>query len=147
MTPSFPENYISHIPALQVLMKLGYSYLPPVDALRVRGGRLGNVLLDELQEEQLRKINTINYNGKTYPFSDDNIHKAMRLLRDYPRDVGLVHQIEWLYNLLNLGESFKENLEALCTFLWREGKNRLVGKKAKLHYCPWNYCPFITLNC
>lgn len=115
MTPSFLENHISQIPALQVLMKLGNDYLPPAEALRMRGGRLSNVLLEEVLEEQLRKINTINYRGKTYSFSDDNIHKAMRMLRDYPRDVGLVYQSEWLYNLLNLGESFKENLDGNLT--------------------------------
>ncbi|SHJ13692.1 type I restriction enzyme, R subunit [Rubritalea squalenifaciens DSM 18772] len=115
MTPSFLENHISQIPALQLLVKMGYRYLPPAEALRLRGGKLSNVLLDEVLETQLRKINTINYKGKIYQFSEDNIQKAIRLLRDYPRDVGLVQQSEWLYNLLNLGESFKENLDGNLT--------------------------------
>jgi len=32
-TPSFKEEYISQIPALQLLMQLGFTYLPPPAAL------------------------------------------------------------------------------------------------------------------
>ena len=123
-TPSFLENHISQIPAIQVLCNLGYTYLTPDEVRHQRGGKLSNVLLEGILEAQLRKINTINYKGKTYPFSDDNIHKAIRLLKDYPRDVGLVQQNEWVYHLLNLGESFKETLDGNLT-------------SPQLHYIDW----------
>jgi type I restriction enzyme R subunit len=114
-TPSFLENHISQIPALQVLCNLGYQYLTPEEVSRQRRGKLSNVILEDILEAQLRKINTINYKGETYSFSDDNIQKAIRLLKDYPRDVGLVQQNEWVYHLLNLGESFKETLDGNIT--------------------------------
>ena len=47
MTDSFRfnEKYLSQIPALQLLVNLGFTYLPPDEALAERGGRLANVLL------------------------------------------------------------------------------------------------------
>jgi type I restriction enzyme R subunit len=112
-TPSFLENHISQIPALQVLCNLGYSYLTSDEVEKERRGKLSNVILEDILEAQLRKINTINHKGNTYKFSDDNIQRAMKLLREYPRDVGIVQQSEWVYNLLNLGESFKETLDGI----------------------------------
>ena len=111
MTPSFLENHISQIPALQVLCNLGYTYLSPSEVEKQRSGKLSNVFLEDVLESQLRKINTIHYKGKSHQFSDENIQRAMKLLREYPRDVGLVQQSEWIYHLLNLGESFKETID------------------------------------
>jgi type I restriction enzyme R subunit len=38
-TPSFREDDISQIPALQTLIKLGYIYLSPAEAIQARGGK------------------------------------------------------------------------------------------------------------
>ena len=43
-TPSFNEDDISQIPALQLLQNLGYTYLTPEEALALRGGRMSAVL-------------------------------------------------------------------------------------------------------
>ena len=40
----FNEKYLSQIPALQLLINLGFEYLPPDQALKARGRRLGNLL-------------------------------------------------------------------------------------------------------
>lgn len=42
LTPSFKEDHISHIPALQFLMKLGYRYLTPEQALAASIGKNRN---------------------------------------------------------------------------------------------------------
>ena len=39
MNLSFKEDHISQIPALQLLKKLGYTYLSPDEALAMRGGK------------------------------------------------------------------------------------------------------------
>ena len=44
-TPSFQEDLISQLPALELLQKLGYEYLSPEEAVDARGGRLSGVLL------------------------------------------------------------------------------------------------------
>ena len=53
----FNEKYLSQIPALQALIKLGYTYISPSQALKHRKGNLGNVLLEDVLEGQLRKLN------------------------------------------------------------------------------------------
>ena len=47
-TPTFKEEYISQIPALQLLMQLGFQYLSQEEALAARGGKRSNVLLTEV---------------------------------------------------------------------------------------------------
>ena len=42
-TPSFKEDHISQIPALQMLVNLGYTYLSLAEADRQRGGKTNNV--------------------------------------------------------------------------------------------------------
>lgn len=107
--PSFLEDRISQIPALQVLQNLGYEYIPPEEAFRLRGGKLSNVILDEVLEQQLRTINVIRFKGKEYPFSNVNISNAIRALKDFPYD-GLVQTNERIYDLLCLGKSFEETI-------------------------------------
>ena len=47
------EKYQSQIPALQLLVALGFRPLSGTEALALRGGRLRNVVLDEVLTEQL----------------------------------------------------------------------------------------------
>ncbi len=55
-TPSFKEDHISQIPALQLLQKLGYTYLSPAEAEKLRGGKTSNVLLEDILRTQLKEI-------------------------------------------------------------------------------------------
>jgi len=55
-TPSFREELISQIPALQLLMGLGYEYLTPDDALAKRGGKFRNVILEDVLLNWLRGV-------------------------------------------------------------------------------------------
>ena len=57
----FNEEYLSQIPALQLLINLGYQYLSPSKALKERRAKLSNVLLEEILAHQLKKINRIGY--------------------------------------------------------------------------------------
>ena len=59
----FNEKYLSQIPALQLLINLGFKYLTPDQALAARGGKTGNVLLEEVLRERLKKNNRIQYKG------------------------------------------------------------------------------------
>ena len=43
-TPSFKEDHISQIPAIQLLQRLGYSYLTQEEALSLRGGKTTQIL-------------------------------------------------------------------------------------------------------
>lgn len=108
-TPSFREELISQIPAIQLLRALGYTYLNPEQALAARG-RLSNVLLDDVLAAQLRKLNHIRYKGRVYQFSEDNIQEAIRRLKNEPYD-GLVRTSEKIYDLLTLGISLPQTID------------------------------------
>ncbi|GEM55350.1 hypothetical protein B0A58_09570 [Flavobacterium branchiophilum NBRC 15030 = ATCC 35035] len=41
-TPSYIEDHISQIPALQLLIKMRYHYIAPEEALELLGGRTSN---------------------------------------------------------------------------------------------------------
>jgi type I restriction enzyme R subunit len=108
--PSFKEDHISQIPALQMLMKLGYRYLTPDEALEARGNRSSNVLLETILKKQLREINKIEYKGKEFPFSDTNINTAILALRDLPLQDGFMAASQAFYDLVTLGKSLEQNV-------------------------------------
>jgi type I restriction enzyme R subunit len=108
-TPSFLEDRISQIPALQLLQNLGYVYLRPQEVFLERKGRLSNFLLEDVLEKQLRRLNRIRFKGSEYEFSDANIQAAIETLKDVPFD-GLVRTSEKIYDLLSLGKSFEQTV-------------------------------------
>ncbi len=107
--PSFKEDHISQIPALQLLQRFGWKYLSPDEAVAARGGKLSSVLLDTVLVDQLRKLNQIEFKGETHPFSESNIHSAILALKDVVYD-GLVRTNEKIYDLLVLGKSLPQTI-------------------------------------
>jgi len=108
--PSFREELISQIPALQLLTAMGYTYLTPGEALALRGGKRNNVVLTGVLEPWLKAHNAVTFKGQTYAFSEANIRQAIQTLTDEPFD-GLVRTNEKLYELLTLGTSLKQTIE------------------------------------
>src|SRR6266446_5090816 len=108
-TPSFQEDHASQVPALQLLQNLGFTYLRPQEAFLERKGKLGNVLLEGILAEQLRRLNRIKYRGQEYPFSEANIQAATQALKDVPFD-GLIRTSEQIYDLLVLGKAMEETV-------------------------------------
>ena len=106
----FDEKYLSQIPALQVLINLGYQYLTPAEALTARGGKTSSVLLDEVLREQLKKLNRIQHKGGIYLFSEENIQSAIQRLKNVKYD-GLLKTNEAVYDLLTLGVSLEQSIE------------------------------------
>lgn len=109
-TPSFQEDLISQLPALELLQKLGYDYLTSDQTVSARGGRLANVVLDQVLAEQLRRQNIIRFKGREYPFSEGNILAAVQALKDVVDD-GLLLTNEKVYDLLCLGKSLQQSIE------------------------------------
>ncbi len=109
-TPDYREASISQLPALKLLMALGYDYLSPEEALRLRGGRPAQPVLTEVLAGQLRALNRFTYKGQTHPFSDAAIAEAIRRLTDEPYD-GLIPTSERLYDLLTLGTAINQTVQ------------------------------------
>ena len=109
---SFKEDHISQIPALQTLMKLGYEYLTPDEALAMRGGKTSNVLLEDVLRSQLRRINSIRVNrNREELFSEQNIENGVLAMRNVPMENGYVSGNEAVYNMLTLGKAFEQSID------------------------------------
>lgn len=104
------EKYLSQIPALQQLIKLGYTYLSPESALRERNGKTSNVLLENILRESLKRLNRIQYKGGNYLFSEENIQSAVQKLKNVKYD-GLLKTNESIYDLITLGTALEQNIE------------------------------------
>jgi type I restriction enzyme R subunit len=132
----FDEKYLSQIPALQVLVNLGYQHLTPSEALAARGGRAGNVLLEEILREQLKKLNRIQHKGGSYLFSEENIQSAIQRLKNVKYD-GLLKTNEAVYDLLTLGVALEQSIEGdLKSFTlnyvdWRNSANNVYHVAAE----------------
>ncbi|MEW5798679.1 MAG: HsdR family type I site-specific deoxyribonuclease [Bacteroidota bacterium] len=110
-TPSFKEDHISQIPAVQFLQNLGFIYLSPDEALKQRGGKTTNVLLEGILRTQLEKINSINYRGNLFGFSPSNIQAGIQALKDVPFQEGYISSCQYVYDLLTLGKSFEQSID------------------------------------
>ena len=111
-TLSFREDHISQIPALQMLMKLGYTYLSPEEALKSRGDKTSNVLLEDILRKQLKEINSIRVSSnKTSIFSDANIEAGIRELKEIPMNEGYISASELVFNLLTLGKALEQSID------------------------------------
>ena len=109
-TPSFQEDHISQVPALQLWQNLGYTYLRPQEVMLQRKGRFSNVLLEGILTEQLRKMNRFTYRGAQHPFTEGNIQAAVQALKDIPFD-GLGGPVNKSMNLLALGKAMEETID------------------------------------
>lgn len=168
-TPSFKEDHISQIPALQLLQKLGYTYLSPGESDKLRGGKASNVLLEDILRKQLKEINAekrISSTKTTY-ISDANIENGIRALKELPMQEGYIHASEALYNLITLGKAFEQSFDGdkksitLQYIDWKNLENNVfhvteeysvLRSTSKEHYRPdlvlfVNGIPFCIIEC
>ncbi|GEO04476.1 DEAD/DEAH box helicase [Adhaeribacter aerolatus] len=166
-TPSFLEDHISQIPALQFLQKVDYTYLTTEEALEMRGGKTTAVLLEGVLREQLESINRITYKGESHEFAVSNIKAGIQALKDVPMQEGYMASCEYVYNLLTLGKSLEQSIEGdkksytLQYINWQEwNKNvfhvteeySVMRAASKEHYRPdivlfVNGIPFCIIEC
>ena len=104
------EKITSQLPALQLLIGLGFEFLTPAEALRERKGRTSNVLLEDILRGQLKEINRIRYKGGEYLFSEENVQSAIQKLKNIKYD-GLLKTNEAIYDLLILGTAMEQTIE------------------------------------
>jgi type I restriction enzyme R subunit len=128
MTPSFREDPMSQLPAVELLVNLGWEYLTPAEAMALRDGRRRAVILEEVLRSKLRELNSFNYKGKTYPFGDAAIETGIDAVVSI-RDEGLVPTNHRIYDLLTLGKSTEQFAEGnpvnpqLRYFDWENPEN------------------------
>ncbi len=104
----YNEKIVSQQPAIDLLKKMGYTYISPTQCLEQRGNKY-NVILKDILRQQLIKINSYKFANKENKFSLNNIEKAITDL-DEPLIEGLVRTNEKIYNYLLYGKSYVENV-------------------------------------
>ena len=105
---AYLEDNISKYPAIELLKKLGYTYLSPEECEAQRGG-LYNVVLKDILRSQLNRLNSYSFGGEEQKFSVENIERAVDEI-DEPLADNLVVSSEKIYNDIMLGRSYPETL-------------------------------------
>jgi type I restriction enzyme R subunit len=105
------EKYLCQIPAMQVLMRLGYTCLPQKEAT-VERGREKEVLLTDILTEQILRINSFTYRGNRYSFNRGDAEEAIRRLKPSPvEQKGLLRTNQDIYDLLLLGTAVEKVID------------------------------------
>jgi type I restriction enzyme R subunit len=110
-TPAYHEDDVSQIPALLFLHNLGYEYLTPAEATKLRGGRETQVLLTDVLADQLRKLNRVRYRGEDLPFTEAAIAEAIRQLRDVDQGNGLLQTNAAVWEMLRNPPSHEQTIQ------------------------------------
>lgn len=109
LPPAWLEDDLSQLPALQLLQVLGWTYLSPDEALALREGREGNVLLSGVLAGWIREHNAVEKLDKRHPLSEANVLAAIQAVREPANDT-LLRSNEQAYHLLRLGKSIDQVL-------------------------------------
>ncbi len=103
------ETISSQIPAIDLLQKIGYTYLTPAAALAHRQGKRAKIVLEDILTAQLHKLNSISTRGQTHAFSEANIQKAVAAISQFNYDA-LYTTSQQLYDLITLGKSIEQTV-------------------------------------
>ena len=71
--PSYLEKVQSQLPALQLLMQMGWEYLTPEETVNLRGGRLGSFILEPILLDHIRNHCRYEFKGAIHPFTENAI--------------------------------------------------------------------------
>ena len=111
-TLSFKEDHISQLPALKMLINLGYNYIHPEEALKARNGKFSNVLLEPILKQQLQKINSVKISSsKTSEFTEANIEAGILALKEVSMAEGYISASEKVYELITLGKALEQSID------------------------------------
>lgn len=105
-TPQTSEAYASHIPALHILMAMGWTFMSRAACLQARGGTANVVIKGALIEHLKRQ--TFTHKGQAYPLSTNAIDQIVREVTAPALNEGLETANERLYDLMTLGVTVTE---------------------------------------
>jgi type I restriction enzyme R subunit len=107
------ESLTSQSQALHLCMRLGYTLLTPDEALRMRGGRLSEVLLTDVTRQFLQSRATFEVRGKAHPFSAASIEKGIEILRRIDDTAGLSLANKAKYLQICFSPSIEETVDGV----------------------------------
>ena len=107
-TPSFQEDHISQVPALQLLQNLGYTYLRPQEVILQRKGRFSNVLLEGILTEQLPQDEPHHLPGRAARVHGSATSRRRCRRSRTSRSTGWCGPASKIYDLLALGKALEQ---------------------------------------
>jgi len=96
---NFDEAKQSQLTFIELLVNLGYKYLPVAEALRQRGGDTSNFILTNIAVKKLMEINSYEVDGVNYKFSEKDIRDAIDELEHLQYE-GLIDTSQKIYNII-----------------------------------------------
>lgn len=98
----FQEEYSAKLPALALLTNLGWSFLPPSQALIARDGKQDQVVLRQILRKELSK-RKFTFAGQEYPISAKSVDNLIAEICSPALNEGLLTANEKMYNHLFYG--------------------------------------------
>lgn len=105
-TPDTREEAAAKLPALHVLMAMGWEYLSPSDCLALRGS-VHAVLLNDVLRDHLGQHRYL-YKGKMHNLSPQGINSIIRVISSTGLSEGLLPANKAIYQHLTLGITITE---------------------------------------
>lgn len=109
---NFDEAKQSQLPAIELLVNMGYTYISSEEVLRQRRDDPSNFLLTDIAASKLMEINEYEIAGKKYKFSEKEVRDAIDELEHIQYE-GLVDTSQKIYNMImptSGGKTIKVNV-------------------------------------
>ena len=107
MIPNTTEKQIQNN-TIELFQKMGYTFIPR-DKIKNYKNK-NEIILKDILKSQLNKINSFEYKGKTYKFSERNIENAIKNL-DVFMNEGLNKTNQKITDMITLPNSYTEYLD------------------------------------
>ena len=89
----------SQLPLVEMLVNLGYRYIPVSEVMRERGGDTSKFILRETALRKFSEINSYEHQGQTYKFSGADIAQVIDELENIPVE-GLIDTSKKVYGMI-----------------------------------------------
>ena len=131
--PDYTERVQCQLPALHLLMQLGWQYLTPAECAKLRGERLGSTILELILDRHIRERCRFEFKGQSRSFTENAVVNAVQALKAF-RATGATHQNEQAYDLLCLGTDVPQTVDG-------------DTKSFKINYIDWKNPANNTYHC
>lgn len=99
ISANFDEARQSQLPFVELLISMGYTYLPTSEVMKQRQGDTGKFILRDIAFDALSRINEYEADGETKKFTDKDIWEAVTELENIKLE-GLIDTSKNIFNLI-----------------------------------------------
>lgn len=96
---NFDETKQSQLPFAEMLINMGYRYIPVYEVNEERGGDTSNFILRDTARRKFSEINEYEHNGQTFKFTDAQIAEVVDELENIQME-GLIDTSKKIYNMI-----------------------------------------------